>query len=132
MYVYDISQGKDEILLNISKSYLVKGLNHQIASVRSRVFEFVSSEARLSINPTDRLAAVLTDLYSADYEDLWVTTAVPLMLSIARKSSDYENKLFDGPLSQNAQFIDYDIKGPAFSFRNLNRSQPFTPIYNIT
>lgn len=51
----------------------------------------------------------MKDLYSPMYEDLWLNSAVPLLLSISKKSGDYERKLFDTPLTDKFAFYDYDI-----------------------
>ena len=51
----------------------------------------------------------MNDLYSPMYEDLWLNSTVPLLLSIAKKSADYERKLYDAPLTDKFGFYDYDI-----------------------
>ena len=42
----------------------------------------------------------MNDLYSPLYEQLWLNSAVPLILNVSKKSGDYERKLFDAPLTK--------------------------------
>jgi hypothetical protein len=62
-----------------------------------------------------------------DYEELWVTSAVPLIISLAKKSSDYDRLLFEESLDKLANYIDWDFRK---NFRD-NASQPYTPAYTL-
>jgi len=128
-FIYDQN---DEELKNLTKSYLLKGLNHSIPTVRSKIFEFLNNETRVPLNPSARMLITLNDLYAPESESLWLRSTVPLMVNIAKKSSDYERKLFDFPLEQSIQFREYDPSQSTLAFKFLNRSQPLTPIFTLS
>jgi len=88
---------------------LIKGFSLPYKDVRDKVFNFLNHESRISLKPVLRLNHLMKDLYSPMYEDLWLNSAVPLLLSISKKSGDYERKLFDTPLTDKFAFYDYDI-----------------------
>ena len=130
MLIYDLSQ-KDEKLHNVSKAFLLKGLNHPLLSIRTKIFNFMNHENRVSLNPKNRLEVCLKDLYAPKYEELWLRSAVPLMINIAKKSSDYERKLFTQPLSEHIKFNEFD-PNEIHSYKYINKSQPLTPIFTLT
>lgn len=56
-----------------------------------------------------------------------MTSAVPLILSLAKKSSDYDRLLFEESLDKLANYYDWDFR------KNIrdNASQPYTPAYTL-
>ena len=104
-FIYD--QYDDE-LKDLTKSFLLKGLSHSLPAIRTKVFDFLNHENRISLNPAARLLITMKDLYAPESENAWLKSTVPLMVSIGKKSSDYERKLFDFPLERSIEFKDFD------------------------
>jgi len=70
---------------------------------------------------------LLKEIYSEKHENLWLINSIPLIFSLAKKSSNYNTFLFNKQIEQSAQFYDVDFKNIAFH----NSSQPYTPAYSF-
>lgn len=130
-----VDGGDDEFgLVSAANTLLLSGLSSNNLQVRQKIFDFLNDEKRVSFSPAERLIYLLQVLYSTRYEEIWLTSAMPILMSIAKKSSDYDRKLFDEPLSERAKFIDFDLRnvGGLRQFKHFNRSQPLTPIFTMT
>jgi len=127
-HIYDQN---DEELKDKIKSFLLRGLNHPLPSIHTKIFDFLNDENRIPLDPVKRMMVSMRELYSPDYESVWLKSTVPLMVSICKKSSDYERKLFDHPLDRQIAFKDYDPSGIA-TIKIVNRSQPLTPIFSLS
>ncbi len=58
---------------------------------------------------------------------MWLTSTVPLIIALSKKSSDYDRFLFDESLDKLANYYDWDFRK---NFRD-NASQPYTPAYAL-
>ena len=85
----------DSILNNKVKASLLFGLNSQHKEIRSKIFEYLDVDNNLQQSPFERLIFLLRDIYHPDHEANWLISAVPLLLSLSKKSSDYDRDLFD-------------------------------------
>ena len=70
---------------------------------------------------------LLKEIYSEKHENLLLINSIPLIFSLAKKSSNYNTFLFNKQIEQSAQFYDVDFKNIAFH----NSSQPYTPAYSF-
>lgn len=113
------------------KRSLLTGLSLDSSSLRSRVFTYFEKDLSISQAPTQRLLSLISDLYDPELEGLWLTSSMPLLLSLAKESSDYERLLFDEPLSETLKFYDFDFRGGDYLLQ-ANRTQPLTPIFTLT
>jgi hypothetical protein len=41
---------------------------------------------------------------------MWLRSAVPLLLSLSKQTSDYDRLLFDHPLEEGAQYYDLEYR----------------------
>ncbi len=68
--------------------------------IRRAVFSYFEKdrERRSSNEIMDRVINLLNDTYNPERENMWLRSAVPLLLSLCKRTSDYDRLLFENPL----------------------------------
>jgi hypothetical protein len=104
-----------------SREILLKGLTDTIHS--ESILDFWNSQERLSLDPQTRMFQCLSELYTAECEELWLVVSSHLILRLCRISPEYEKMLFELPLD-NCEFtqINFNISG--------KNSLPMTPMFS--
>ncbi len=111
------------------KSALIRGLSDKSKIIRDKLTAFWSNPVRLSLDPTQRIQQLMSDMYVKEEEHIWLNNAVYLLMQISSQSSDYEKQIFDQPL-QNCKFTPLEINNYYNALANMQRSQPLTPLFS--
>ncbi|KAL4502183.1 hypothetical protein ABPG72_000418 [Tetrahymena utriculariae] len=113
------------------KSCILCGLTSQHNTIRENTFKFLDRETNDSKTPYERLLYLIQEIYQPEQERLWLLSAVPLIMCLSKRTSDYDKNLFDEQLSKLAQFYDWDFRD-SHNMRLYNSSQPLTPLYTLS
>lgn len=110
---------------------LLKGLGSPNDEVRSLIFsEFETKNQEIESTTADRLVNIAMMLYNPEHEDLWLVNVVPLLLNLAKKSSDYTRLRFEETLGDLTAFYDWDFR-KNMKLHN-HSSQPYTPAFTLS
>lgn len=80
--------------------------------MRRDVFTFF--EKSVNNNVMERVLELLKETYNPERESMWLRSAVPLLLSLSKRSSDYDRFLFDQPLEEGAQYFDIEYRNSKY------------------
>ena len=115
-----------------AKIAIAKGFSDKSVNIQNYLYRIWDSEERLHNDPGTRLVAIMKDIYSADYDNSnFTSNAIVLLLGLAKKSSDYNRKIYEQPLSKCSfnKLNIFEIAGGADrQYRSINRSQPLIPL----
>ena len=89
-------------LKQIVRTHLLSAFTSPHEEVRRSNFVFFEKSARIEGSISQYIMNLLKEIYDPQYEQLWLKSAVPLLLTQCKKSSDYERMLFEHPLEENA------------------------------
>ncbi|KAF9439193.1 hypothetical protein BGZ76_009365 [Entomortierella beljakovae] len=90
---------------NILRTQLLRGLGDQSESIRHTVVEFWYGKNRLPLDTFQRLAEIVRNMYDVEAEDKFLNYATYMLLDRTKKSSDYNEPIFQESLP-NAKFGD--------------------------
>ena len=90
---------RDKIMLH-TKSALLQGLGDADPKNRWTVQNFWSDVRRLPEGTLDRMVAMLEAMYSPQTESRYLSYATNLLLEMTSKSPDYQQEIFEKPLSE--------------------------------
>lgn len=83
----------------IAKSSIIRGLSDPSKEIRDRIIEWWNNPARLDCEPTRRVEQILSEIYDPEEEHIWLNNAIFLLLQVSEKTADFNQKIFDFPLS---------------------------------
>ena len=90
---------RDKIMLH-TKAALLQGLGDADPKNRWTVQNFWSDVRRLPEGTLDRMVAMLEAMYSPQTESRYLSYATNLLLEMTSKSPDYQQEIFEKPLSE--------------------------------
>jgi len=109
------------------KRTLISGLASKHREVNRLVFEHFEHSKKEYNSPAERLFSLCNGLYVPEFEELWLTSTVPLLVSLSKRSSDYDRLIFEESLDKLANYYDWDFR---HNFKD-NASQPYTPAHTL-
>ncbi|XP_070379748.1 DNA-dependent protein kinase catalytic subunit-like isoform X1 [Dermacentor albipictus] len=113
-------------LMKQARRVLLLGLGDADLPLRLSVANFWCQETQLPRATTERLVALLGDMYLPEMEEQFLSSATFLLLELTSRSPDYDRKVFQHPLS-DCTFVDYTVTG---SWRR--RHAAMTPLFAET
>ncbi|KAL3172466.1 hypothetical protein MRX96_043377 [Rhipicephalus microplus] len=113
-------------LMKQARRVLLLGLGDADLPLRLLVANFWCQETRLPRATTERLVALLGDMYLPESEEQFLSSSTFLLLELTSRSPDYDRKVFQHPLS-DCTFVDYAVTG---SWRR--RHAAMTPLFAET
>jgi len=116
---------------NCIQNLIIQGFFSNFASIHKKILDTLNKMFDSFTDPMKRMLKLMESHYQPENEQQWLHLCVPLMLSLAKSSSDYSREIFDEPLTHFAQFIDIDFRNKNY-YKHYNKSQPLTPIYSLT
>ncbi|KAK2178224.1 hypothetical protein NP493_553g02014 [Ridgeia piscesae] len=91
------------------KDTLLQGLSDDDVNNRLTMLNFWSDETRLPSSTFERLTSMLEAMYSPSTENQYLSYASNLLLEMTSKSPDFNQDIFDFPLSE-CKFQDYPVQ----------------------
>ncbi|KAF9360792.1 hypothetical protein BGX26_007743 [Mortierella sp. AD094] len=88
---------------NVLRTQLLRGLGDPSESIRHTVVEFWYGKNRLPTNTFQRLGDIVRNMYDTEAEDKFLNYATYMLLDRTKKSSDYNEPIFQEALP-NAKF----------------------------
>uniref|UniRef100_A0A131YHX4 DNA-dependent protein kinase catalytic subunit n=1 Tax=Rhipicephalus appendiculatus TaxID=34631 RepID=A0A131YHX4_RHIAP len=113
-------------LMKQARRVLLLGLGDADLPLRLSVANFWCQETQLPRATTERLVALLGDMYLPELEEQFLSSSTFLLLELTSRSPDYDRKVFQHPLS-DCTFVDYAVTG---SWRR--RHAAMTPLFAET
>jgi hypothetical protein len=77
----------------------------------------------LDMDAANTYRKIFLQLYSEEYEHIWINNVTPLLLTLCKNSSDYKRLFSSKKLEENMLQYDWDFR----NFRINDASLPYTP-----
>ncbi|XP_069690626.1 DNA-dependent protein kinase catalytic subunit-like isoform X3 [Periplaneta americana] len=109
MWIYDHCQDIGGLLIEQTKSTLLRGLRDDHPALQDTIFSYWNNDARYrDSTTTDQLLFILNDLYSPTTEHHFLSYSTQLLLEATVGTPDYKQKMFKDPLSK-CHFEDFKM-----------------------
>jgi hypothetical protein len=80
-------------------------------SIKQETFEFLTRNKNMEdLSVSTKIIKLIEKIYSPENEEYWLVSAVPLILSLNKKTSNYNNPIFFGTLNDHARWYDIELR----------------------